>query len=579
MKLRVVLGCTSHLVAVLALIGIAAGAEAQAPKPASQQKPAAKKAPVARKTSPAAPVATAPTPEPPPPPPAPKPTAVKVRTRYTANAQVSENITYFSGARRRFEFPGLATITECDAHRTVQVNDRAKRYLVQTTAQAPAAAPTGSAGSPAKGGLITYTVTTIDTGERKEILGREARHITIVTVKQPSADACDKQPERITVDGWYVDLPDVAGSCPVVSGPAAPPSTPACTDRVETKQAGDAPGGFAVATTMTSVRGDAQDERKSGKGATGAETLVTSMEVVDLQTTAVEPSLFEIPGDYTEVKDLGELVGAGAASDLTAASMSDSLSDALLGSLADGTRTIAPKAPGVVRVGVAPPVDKSGRDQSAATMRAVLLASLNKVPYEAVPIVGDTAADLERDATTKQCDYVLTSDLTELRSSKPGKAGGLLKKMTGDMSPTTEVHDARVDYRLYAIDKGDKPLLSASAKASSGGGFGVGSALKVAAFAGQMYVGAMTGMAGMGGLGSFASLGLGMGGTGLTGMMMGPGMGAAMSMMAQAGMPNGMGGFPGFDENRAAAERTVTDAFSKAGSGVADELKKKPAGR
>ena len=113
---------------------------------------------------------------------------------------------------------------------------------------------------------------------------------------------------------------------------------------------------------------------------------------------------------------------------------------------------------------------------------------MTKKPFEALPVSGATPADLDRDAKAKECDFILVSEIAELKTSKPNKVGGMLKKVSGDANATSEIHDARVEYKLYAVGDQAKPKLSASTKASSGGGFGVGSALKLAAFAGSMYM-------------------------------------------------------------------------------------------
>ena len=475
----------------------------------------------------------------------------------------------------------------------MQLSDVSKHYLVVSTDPAPAAAPVpvGTSGqadsaTPAgkKGGVITVTVTTTDTGERKQVFGREARHVTIVTERQPDANACDKHAERVSVDGWYVDAPQMAAACSTAATgkPAATPaSESSCTDRVETKTVGTAVMGLAVASTITTMRGPAdtltaadggrksEKDKEKDKG-DATETSVTNVEVVALETKTVEASFFDIPADYTEVRTMAELLSTGSA--LPAAAVSDALSDALMGSVADGTRTVVPKTAGVTRVGLAPLANTSGREMPTSALNYNLMASLNKAPYDSVPLVGSTPADLERDARAKGCDYILTSTLTELRSSKPGKAGGLLKKVSGDFTPGSDNHDARVEYKLFAVDASDKPVATGTSKASSGGGFGVGSALKVAAFAGQLYLGAMTGMGGMGQFSALTGLGYGggMGGLGLTNAMMGPGMSLAMASMSQV-----PGGMPEVDQNSAAAERTAGDAFRKAGGDVMEALRKK----
>jgi len=310
---------------------------------------------------------------------------------------------------------------------------------------------------------------------------------------------------------------------------------------------------------------------ETGKDGKDKDVTTMSVEVTELTVTSLDAALFDAPADYTEVQSYQQLLPTTAGG--------GSLADAIFGSLADGTSTVAPKKPGVVRIGVVEPINSSGREMTTPMLRGGLLASLNKAPFEAVPIWGTTAAALDRDAADKACDFVLVSDIAELKTSKPNKVGGMLKKVSGDANATGDVHDARVDYKLYAVGDQTKPKMSSSAKASSGGGFGVGSALRVAAFAGSMYMtmgmGMGSGMMGM--MGPASSLG---GIAGLGGGLMNPGMGAAMSMMSHAqamGAMNGMSALPGMpdmaDPSAQKATQTVQDALSKAGKQVAEELK------
>ena len=118
-----------------------------------------------------------------------------------------------------------------------------------------------------------------------------------------------------------------------------------------------------------------------------------------------------------------------------------------------------------------------------------------------------------------------------------------------------------------------KPRLTASAKSSSGG-FGVSSALRVAAFAGSMYLtmGMGTGMMSSM-MGPASALG---GATPFGGGLMSPGMGAAMSIMSGAQSMGGMamrGGLPDTgDTSTQKAAQTVQDALAKAGKQVAEDL-------
>ena len=549
-----------------------------------QKKPPVKKAPAPAKQ----PAAKTPPPAPEPPPPPPPPTDVRIHTKLINGAQISESSTYFKGVRQRYEFPGVTMINQCDAKRSLQLNAASKQYLVVLTQHPapPAAAPTpppapeapdvaqfaampqkgGRGGAPPKpkGGVITETLTLSDTGERKDIFGREARHLKTVLVRQPGPNACETKATRVETDGWYVDLPDHE-LCPSAPAPqtSAPPAETACTDRVETRRVGEAKLGFAIATTTTTTTGDGKE----------TESTSSTMEVTDLQVTSLDAALFDVPPDYAEVKTYQDL--------LPALAHGGNLTDALFGSITDGTSAVAPKKPGVIRIGVVDPVNKTNRNVPIPALRIALVAAFAKAPFEALPIVGATPADLNRDAASKACDFVIASDLVELKTSKPGKVGGVLKKVSGDPGAQEDVHEARVDYKLYAIADQSKPRLAASARASSGSGFGLSSALRVAAFAGSMYIGMTMGMMGnpmmMNLMGSYGSFGMGPGmGGGMSGLV-NPGMGAAVSMMSQAQMP-----MPGMEDgSKYKALETVEDALSKVGKQVGEELKKgnSPAGK
>ena len=47
---------------------------------------------------------------------------------------------------------------------------------------------------------------------------------------------------------------------------------------------------------------------------------------------------------------------------------------------------------------------------SAPMLRNGLVSSLTKAPFEALPVSGATPADLQRDASTKECDFILVTD-------------------------------------------------------------------------------------------------------------------------------------------------------------------------
>ena len=316
---------------------------------------------------------------------------------------------------------------------------------------------------------VTLTTTFTDTLERQTLFGLEARHIRTTITKQSSATACDKSPMRTEVDAWYVDLPAGAAGCSLPAAVAnPPPATGECVDRIEAKTAGDAALGFPVKTTTTTTTGEADKQ----------ETSTNSSEVTTLEVTRLDSALFDVPSDYVAATSSAELVPSVA----TGAS----LDEALFGSTADGTGQAAPKKPGAIRIGVLEPVNKSAHTLNTRGLREALVSKF-KAPYEALPLAGSSAADIGADAARLQCDYILLAELTEVKSSKPGKVGGLLKAASGG-GPSKDVQNVKASYRLYAAGATTAPRASGDVKVTSGG-FGVGSALKLAAMVGEMYSG------------------------------------------------------------------------------------------
>lgn len=562
-------------VAVCAAVTAVPG-DAQDKGTSKPKAPAARKAPrKAAATPPAAPAA-APAPESRP------ATDVRLKTAQTHGAQISYTTTYIQGARQRVEFPGVVAIDQCDLKQSVMLNIVAKRYRVQPyahDASAASSAPSPTPDPPAaqmgdmgmmgqmggrtapktRGGVVTITTTLSDTLERQPMLGFEARHIKTIVNKQSSATACDKTPLKVEIDAWYVDLPQQAGCArPAAAAPAPVATDPdTCTDRLETRVAGDVKLGFPVksVTTTTTGEGDKLDLNSS------------TQEVTELEVTRLDRGLFEIPAGFVEANSSAEIVPALAGG--------GTFADALFGSTADGSSVAAPKKPGVIRIGVLEPINRTTRSLSSTAMRQELVGNFNKAPYEAIPLKGTSPAEIEQDASSLACDYLLLSDITEVKSSKPGKLGGVMR-MTGG-GPPKDTHEVKLDYKLFAVGATGAPRLSGNAKASSGG-FGVGSALRLAAFAGRLYIG----MAGMGmGLGMMNPMAA-MSGAGSLGSMgasyFDPRAMAMNSMASGLGgdMMSGVGGMPGMgDPSDTAMRETVSDALENEAKAAMEQLGKK----
>src|SRR6266446_6176787 len=105
---------------------------------------------------------------------------LKITIRNMVSGQNYQSTTMIKGKRERNESStggmntGTVSITQCDLRRTIQVNDSSRKYLITPMESDAGDVDAGSASSPPsggptrRGGVVTMTINTTDTGERKE---------------------------------------------------------------------------------------------------------------------------------------------------------------------------------------------------------------------------------------------------------------------------------------------------------------------------------------------------------------------------------------------------------------------------
>ena len=228
---------------------------------------------------------------------------LKIKTRITTKMpentapMTMDGTLYIKGARMRDELSfgsgmgGIINITQCDQKRIITVLggnqctiislEHADRCVSMPGETAQSA--DGKSAVRHKGGVVTTTRTSIDTGERQQMFGFEARHIKSSLVSESTPDACDHLDGKVEADGSYAKLlPELsceqevarAMNCPAVSQPG-------CGDRVVMKGDDASDGLYPMKSTATHTS-------KKGK-------IITTNEVVELTTTTLDPSLFEMP--------------------------------------------------------------------------------------------------------------------------------------------------------------------------------------------------------------------------------------------------------------------------------------------
>jgi len=141
---------------------------------------------------------------------------LKIKYRMTTGGQGIETITMIKGARERAETHtgygmDIINIIQCDLKRTIQMSDKTRKYIITPMdagdSRPVSGAPVADTSGPSRrGGVITYVMTSTDTGERKEMFGFQARHVKTSTSMESSPDACNPINHRMETDGWYIDF-------------------------------------------------------------------------------------------------------------------------------------------------------------------------------------------------------------------------------------------------------------------------------------------------------------------------------------------------------------------------------------
>lgn len=370
----------------------------------------------------------------------------KVKSRQTSGGQTYENTSYIKGKRQRSETNGgqMVNITQCDLRRNITIMPSTKSYMIQSYDQPsaqPSTSPAANTTAPAttqptkKGGLVTSTVTTRDTGERKQMFGYTARHIITTMVMESSPDACSETKVKMETDGWYIDAA-FALDCDLGAN-YRPPQVHGgggCQDRYQTKQIGTAKKGYPVYEKMTMF------------GPDGRESFSTINEVVEFSQATLDPSLFDVPAGYREVQDFASLYGAPAgmpsastmekSADIPSSNPSNSTSTA-------ATTVVPPKKTGMIRIGVVTvKADKTAEGMNAANLATAVQATLQdklKAPnVEAVPIQATVLNQIEAEARQKECDYLVYTTVSHK------KGGGGFGSVFG--STAAQVAAATVPY-------------------------------------------------------------------------------------------------------------------------------------
>lgn len=340
---------------------------------------------------------------------------VTIKQRVTISGQKFESTRQIKGPRERTEqrmemadpamaayMPQVATITQCDLKRRIQINDRKQLYMIDPfDAPEPPVQPVRpsqpAAKRPAKkGGTVTMAFSVRDTGERKTMFGLQARHLIVVQEMETSPDSCNGPSKMKTeFDGWYVDFA-ADFSCPTSTPTQMPGKTPKpdCIDRMVLKAAGTAPKGLMLEGTMKIY------------GSDGSVQMSQTTETLELSRNTLDAALFDIPQGYKQTSSSQELF---------------SVSMPVFGAGGENRSNPPRNNPGIVPSSVSAKTVSLNISMSGGGANQSEIDSYvrSKLAQRGLRVISGNA------------DYSVNIQFNQIKESTAGKIGGIFGKVTG----------------------------------------------------------------------------------------------------------------------------------------------------
>ena len=379
---------------------------------------------------------------------------LKIRTRTTVMGHSTESTVYIKGARERSETSfgghgGAVSIIQCDQKRMITISGNQCTVIPMGGGEATCAGMAGmqamaqamAGGEPAptrKGGVVTITRTSHDTGERQDMFGYKAKHIRSSMMMESTPDACNQSHMKMEIDGWYADL-SAGFSCGEESYRAMACGGSArrgCIDRIVMKGGGNTPLGYPLKQTTTMI----SDQR----------SFTTTTEVVELTNTTLDAPLFEAPPGCRAMEMSAMTPGAPAAA--PAAPEPAAKVPAAANPAPAEAPAVAAKASGVVRIGVVKIKDVSGESLPTDNLRLNLMSEIARKQFEVVPLDAEAPqTEVESEARSKQCDYIVYTVSTLVK--EPGTGGISPASLPKGVTLDPAKFQALTDVTLYKVGK------------------------------------------------------------------------------------------------------------------------------
>jgi hypothetical protein len=251
---------------------------------------------------------------------------IKMTIQLVAGETRTEETTFIQSDRSRREYrstprllhgdgtldtrpgPRLAQIERCDLRQMSELNLDDREYVVAsfpqfkpTKEQIEAEPDNVLQKAPPWVPTVREETKTVDTGERKNFFGHEARHV-ITTYRTTTQAGSHTEPRESVTDGWYIDL-DTSTSCDAKWQPrnVSPRHEyyAVVGERYEIIDDGIRATGFPIERKYTSRWAAVLPD-----GAKREAVYVIEEKIVEFYEGPLDAALFEVPGEFRKVRDL-----------------------------------------------------------------------------------------------------------------------------------------------------------------------------------------------------------------------------------------------------------------------------------
>lgn len=334
--------------------------------------------------------------------------------------------------------PQLTEIKQCDLRQTVKINERSKKYYldpfyISDDKPLPPVSPSTKTET-VKGGTVTWTYTLTDTGERRQLFGLTARKLIIKQLSETSKDSCSGEGKMSLVEeGWFVYLIPENAVCQIELPRGEGKPEEKCRDKFVMKGSYKYPGMMLEGkTTMTDLlRND---------------TMVSSIETLDLSKESLDVALFEIPKGFAEVNSEQSL-------------MSFSMNNIAAGNIVDSSGARSSKKKAVAIDFFSGSVSKINQN----SIRQYLASKISSDSIDGVIVMS------QNDIASGAYGNVIGVEIKSAKESGASKIGGLFGKVTGNEDGAkVGKSEAEVVVTLYSGD-GKTVIASGSAKEKADG--------------------------------------------------------------------------------------------------------------